>query len=332
MQGLINGDIKSFGKATFPIEIPVSHDDVKLGTIRIEFDLKAETISDEIRNKKITLLLRFLNEFNAFKMILEKSVKLSFNIWDKYEKEIFRLRGLINLSRFPPVVRIREHSETLTSLETFISIQEDKMFELISQEGPIVLSNPFVQDLISEWLSDKERAEERMTKLRTSLLGYAGSTHMSNKKHIKTGPKRETKTGIIKDLDIERIKNIYNELRIILKELKANKREFEDDIIEFFDRTYRDPLYSLKEELEKSQNPKDKRAYKKIKNECQKLEYAKDFKYYYFISDTIESDEDLKADFKKFKWEPNKMAKEIMAKILGTGPDSIVSKLHRPEK
>jgi len=328
LQSLICGDFKSFGLTTFPVEFPVSFDNVKLGTIRIEFDLKTENISKEKRFKKMILLSTFLKQFNAIKIIFEKSVNLSLNIWDKYEKEKNYLDRLISLSKFAPVVRRGDHSEPLTDLETFFFVKEDKIFELISQEGPIALCNPFVQDLISEWLLDNKRSEGRMTKLRMSLLDYASNSDRSNKKSIKPGPKEETKTGIIKILDEERIKDIHNELRIILKEVKANKKVFEDDIIEFFDRSYRDPLYSLKEELEKSQNPKDKRAYKIIKNECEKLEYAKNFKYYYFISETIESNEELKTEFEKFKWEPNKMAKKIMAKILGPGFDSMVRKLY----
>ncbi len=326
---IIRGDVSSYIETTFPFEFPVSHNNIKLGTIKIEFDYKKEKLSKDKMLKKMDIVHRFLEEFSAFWEIFEKSIKLSFNIWDKYKKEIRHLDSLISLSG-DPVVKVGEAFETMTSIRTFFFVKEDKMFELIREAGPIALCNPFVQDLIIQWLFDKKRSEGRMTKLRKSLLDYTGSLSKSDKKNKKRGPKEETKTRIIKKLGKEEFKDIYQQLIKTFRIVKANKGDYiKDNISEFFEQVSRDHTFSQKEEIEKSQKPEDKRLYKILKKQCEILEEFKHLKFYGYITDYIESDEDLKKKFESFKWEPNVLAKVILAKILGPGYHSIESKLDR---
>lgn len=313
---------EDLGITGFRIETPICIDNVELGNLKIDFDSKEKinSLSQMSKNEKMIFHLAYEleNYVPFFKKKIESELRLRYKYSDQIKQVNSRMgRDVFTLLMTMPLYNITKG--TMSQLGTFLYEKEDEMFKLIKSEGPILLCHPAVQKKIIEWLSDKDIAKAKINKLKNSLLGYALETSGLNKLPKRVGaPKKESTRKIEKS----RFGIFYLLLLFLFRKIKKNKELNKGKSIkEIIEHEGKDLFISL------SKIQTDKKAIEGLKGLDMFVSKYKE--KFYCISDCIENDEDLKREFNRFKWQPNKIVKEILAKILDVSVSTIESRLYR---
>jgi hypothetical protein len=202
---------------------------------------------------------------------------------------------------------------------------DDEIFELIKSEGPISFLSSITQEKLNEWVSDKNIAGNNINKLRNSLMEYVYGSSFKDKP-LRVG---RPETDILKRFGTKWIEDFYKDLTSILKHAKRlGKSKLSDEISEIIAVGYSNFIKSLRLILQK--NPDFKEVQRKIETyEMHPKIFGEDVKFLLPISECIEGDEDLRRWFCAYRWEPNKLAKEVIAKLLNVSLSKIESILYR---
>lgn len=310
-------DISGFG-----LEAPICFDDLEIGTLKINFDMKRDKTNTKHISKNILQVIHLAdvlrNYIPFFKKKIEHELKIRFKYSDQIDQVVSRIgHDIFTLLMLSPLYYTGKR--TMSQLGLFLYERENEIFELIKSEGPIILCHPIVQEKISKWISDKDIASEKMNKLSDSLLEYASEISMKGKHPKKVGrPKKDS----VEKIGKPRIRLFYHLLLFLFKKIKKNKEHYKNEKTkEIIEHEGKDIFISLS----------------KIQNDSEVIEVLKKLdkfvsKYeekFYPITYYIENDEDLKSEFIRFRWEPNKLAKKIIAKLLNVSVYKIEDILYR---
>jgi hypothetical protein len=187
-------------------------------------------------------------------------------------------------------------------------IEDEKILNMIELEGPLALRQGDVQYALDAWLAKIEAASEKMGKLKDALIKYAIG---SSDKPFKLGrPKAKAIQASGQQWISDMYKEITNVLKIAKRHARFDKREPYDVRI---DQAYKEYIVRLEEEYDASTDPGQK-----LKERIEKLNSLLDVFPVFNnpLTAVISSDEDLKSEFNKSRFEPNNLAKEIVAKLL----------------
>ena len=206
-------------------------------------------------------------------------------------------------------------------------IPDEEILTLVRTDGPFALRQGDVQYALTAWLGNKEIASEKMTKLKDALLESALGS--SAKVSFKVGrPKIKASQTSGNDW----IKETYREVTRVLKIAKQEAVPLKAQVARYttvqlgklIDRAYSEYVSGLKRELETAPES-DKAA--RTKERVSRLSGLTG-KYPMKISPIaalIRSDKDVEAEFRNLRFEPNKLSKVIVSKLLGMS----ISKLEK---
>lgn len=296
-------------------EIPINLDDIEFGNIKINFEYKRQKISLDKKKKKRFLLMVLLDKLEFLSAFSKILIEFELNLIEKYKVQILDF-GALSLWLGPST----DPFESRSYLGNFIyHSRENNIFDLIKSEGPLLLCNEFVQEKIHEWLLDKDKAGEKLDKIKNSLLKITHGPLLKDKL-LKLGRPKSDVKKIGKAEVVDRYRKLCAVLSIIKKEKEFYREAFAyDDIARIIDHAGRSFLVSIKKHAEEN----------RIFEVSGYIEEIFKYNLFYPISKIIESDEDLKTEFASFRWEPNKLAKEILAKLLTIKISTIENILYR---
>ncbi len=184
---------------------------------------------------------------------------------------------------------------------------------MIKLYGPIVLCHPDVQTLLMEWLSDKKNAHKKLGKLSASLLEYSVGPGVLTTR-FKPGP------AAIKILrsNANEIKQAHKVLTENLGLLKKGRKK----IVDF-------KAFVSKEGGEIGA------LLKKNPGKDETRELLQVFSYIHFllkIIEVLDADKELREQYETFGWQPNKLAKSIMMKVLNISESKMDKALYPNKK
>lgn len=308
----------------FMSETPICFDYLKLGTLRINFDLKKEITSPNEMSKNRMLFIHLVDELVNYVPFLRKKLESDLGLRFKYSEQIdlqINRGGRDIFTLFMTMPLYGGTKGAMSQLGIFLYEKEDEIFKLIKLEGPIILCHPAFQKKILEWLSDRDIARVKMNNLKNSLLEYALGILKKDRLTKKVGRPRKDS---IKKMEKSRIGLFYYLLTFLFRKIKKNRENYKKNSIkEIIEHAGKDLFISF------SKIQRDREVVEALK-ELDKT-VSKYEEKFYRISYGIEKDEYLKRIFYRFKWQPNMMAKEIIAKILDVSVSTIESILYRKD-
>ncbi|MHA1381303.1 MAG: hypothetical protein ACTSRG_23290 [Candidatus Helarchaeota archaeon] len=304
----------------FPIKIPINFHRLRLGNIKIDFE---QNFKEKIYSQKTLLKSHYigciLRELVDFSKYLKKYIEFTL----KMREKTYKLKDYSNL--LMPYIWLYYTREDKELQEWFYFLRrDDEIFELIKSEGPISLCSSIVQFKLETWLTDIKTAQRKINKLGNSLMEYRLGKPI-NTALLKQG---RPQIDIMRKVEKKVIKEMYKDITLILKFVKEKRRIYHTNVIsELIEKAFFDYWDFLFEESKKDSC--SKKAQKWVSfflmlNEP--LERETSIKV---ISDYIENDEQLQIHFKSFNWEPNKLAKEIIAKLLNISIGKVENILYR---
>lgn len=312
--GILFSDWENTIKEDIPIEIPISFRDLKLGKLKIDFEYDLRKEITEKNLKKMHLIMILTDELRYFVPFLKKYLELIFKITKKYEKN---REGQFISFWFRSTIKESIRSQT----GDILSAIENDIFEVLKEEGPILLYHPTIQEKILEWLSNEDIASVKLNKLKKSLIEYS-LKYSAEDILFKVGrPKKD----IEEKLGKENIFAMYQELTLFLKDIKKYKNNYRTDNIGKFITGF---IFKRWLDIYK--------RYQARKKETKDINLGnllyKEYHYGETIEKYIECDDDFKREFFGFRWEPNKLAKELLAKVLKEKVSTIENILYRKAK
>jgi len=205
-----------------------------------------------------------------------------------------------------------------------LRINDDDYIDFIRKEGPGAFRTPFIQAILEYWLS-RPNAHEKIGKLGRALMEYCYGPEFETKR-LKEG---RPANAALKALGRNEVKILYKEITTILKPLKKdhiNKKDasIRELISERLNQYLDDIGTDFYRVIQKRGN-----IYEIALRPLGPLEKVRAYKS---IPDCIEKDPLLMAEFLTFRWEPNKLAKEIMAKLFNVSVSTIDSVLYKKVK
>jgi hypothetical protein len=301
-----------------PLEIPISFNDVKLGDVIVDYKVDKNLLSDtKLREKMGYLNVIVTAELMYLSELLQKDIEFAITIDERYREKKIKFAHLMNLFLIS--------SEHQYNPALYILWNDNEIFEWINSEGPISLRHSITQMMLNIWTSSgKNIIGRRINKLRNSLMEYALGTSYENKL-IKTGrPEIEH----LKFIGTEWIKNMYQEVTSILKiAKKIRKANSSEEISELIDKAFDRYIDSLIQEIVQKGLTEERQD--KLIRLQRGLKGIRDTKVSNPISECIESEEYMTTQFNSLSWEPNYLAKEIIAKLLNISVNKVESILYR---
>ena len=302
----------------FPLKIPINFKTIKLCDIKIDIEENKKELNTIEKN---ILFVTALSELAGSQVNLKKEIELALRTHEKYKLRKSSLYvGLLCQFYLHP-----EYPEPILTFFDYIMNTDEDIFEIIKSEGPISLRSSNTQRRLNEWISDKNISGVKLNKLRDSLMEYALGSSYKNKL-LKPGRPEIEET---RKFGKKWIKDLYNDTTSILKIAKKKNHKYyqDEEIRELIAQAFKDFILSMRDKYKKNQDGV------KIKENLTRLDKAlKIYEHYRIphpIAEYIVADDDLKTEFNAFRWEPNKFAKEIIAKILNVSMSKIISILYR---
>lgn len=278
----------------------------------------------EIRKDR---LLNIAMDLERMMYFFCRVIRLDLKLNEKYMNDINQSSCLLSLLLLFVPVRglyvLKQFSRT--DLGEIIFSKEDGLFELIKSEGPMILCNPDAQDKIIEFLTDRDNAISKMNKLKDSLLEYGIGPSFVRKKKLGKSELRakigRPESDVTKKIGKKGIFIAYKMLTYLFMYSKDIAKDQEVmDVNDFFEKEWKYLLNLLKDRAEE---------YKL--NEF--LDSAEGYPIlglnpFYWMSNYINNDKSLKAEFLEFDWEPNKYAKKLLIKILNVSESKLTKTLY----
>jgi hypothetical protein len=324
----------------FRAELPVRYEGVEIGKVSIEFrasetfipEPKRSIASSPLTQEEVALLTRVLTIgkfFGYLKEVIENDIQIALKngLTDKSDEILpYLVYQFYYPKDYPLEVSAEATFKTMGYENRTDLIQEEKIFNMVRTEGPLALRQGDVQYALLSWLSNKETASIKMGKLKDALLGHAiGSVTLP----FKVGRPRNKASQALSD---ERIKVIHKEVTKVLKLAKEKAKPLKEDIAlydrtqlgEFIDKAYAEYALSLEKAHDAAPEADGASIMKERIDRLSILKHTPPLTLSP-VAVLLGSDKDLKDDFRKLKFEPNKLAKAIVAKLLGMS----VSKLEK---
>jgi len=212
-------------------------------------------------------------------------------------------------------------------ITSYLGETDEDILRTIRAFGSVALSISPVQKRLAEWLSDKDTANIKLSKLKDALLNFTYGDRFKDR------PFKQGSPGIVAftKYGSEWFKRAYEALMSILRiaktEIRKNEGLLTKDIIDKSYNSY------LDQEMLRTAPDKDggKGGLLLAALDLTKVSYRAWGPAYNPISTCIDSDEVLKSEFLRGAWEPNKLAKEILSKILGISLEKTSSILYRKQ-
>jgi len=212
-------------------------------------------------------------------------------------------------------------------LLNYSACTDEDILETIRTHGPISFCVSSVQERLNDWLADHTTASVKLSKLKEALLQYTYGEGYKERLFRQGSPG----IGVFAKYGTEWFKRAYLALVGVLKKVKREMKSSGEANIELtIDLAYR--AY-LGEQMQKTSGAQADLE----KGRMTPLEFA--IFYYDLLGPShnpillgINRDELLKKEFIQGRWEPNKLAKEILSEILGVSVQKIESVLYREHK
>lgn len=189
---------------------------------------------------------------------------------------------------------------------------DEDVLNTIRTHGPVSFCVSFVQEKLSDWLSDHATANLKLTKLKGALLQYTYGEGFKERLFKQGSPG----IGIFVKCGTEWFKRAYDALvgilRIAKREMKKRKKFTIESIIEHSYNTYLDKEMQIANGGQADIGD----------NKMTPFEFSKWWHDFLGpnsnpILNYLNSDELVKEEFVQGKWEPNLLAKEMLSKTFG---------------
>jgi hypothetical protein len=297
--------------AQLPLRIPISHDNIQLGTL--EIDLKIS--QDMAKNIKTDYLLMTLGGIRYLSLQLKKDLELSLILSDEIRETKSDVSSLFPL--LPPPSDYRKKFEIY-----WVYPSERDFFEQVKTYGPQALRTPQAFIYLEKKLKDKSVAGPFINRLARALKEFVG---VEDKLEPVGAPGKDP----LKKLGGAYVKSLYNLLTKILKNAKRIRRNRPRlDINESVNIAIE--KYINAEIEEAGEDPSSKKRLERAVALKNWLEFwIKGSGWTNPIAEVILEDEELKREFKNPRFEPHKLAKLIIAKVFDSSEETIRSILYR---
>jgi len=297
-------------------KVPIKVGDVKLGTVKIDFHFNKRLTNKNIKHNELPIKALW-GELGYLGQFFKQDFELSRRLYERVGEKIDNL--FLLLHAFCPNFKARG-----SFIPIYFHLKDDDIFNLIKTFGPSALRLPMVQYMFISWLSFRN-ANEKISMLEKALLEYSYGPAFKNKR-FKEGRRPNS---LLKCLGNDWINDIHKNLSKIFRIIKKNKIiSIEGSVREFIESGFKQYASSLEKDLEKKGGGNEKET-KKINRLKEGIEMLENPRSSNLISTCIENDPYLKDYFIHAKWEPNKFAKEILAKLFDVSVSTIDSVLYR---
>lgn len=309
----------------FPLEITVCFKNAELGTLKIDFEYKKEKISLDRKIERPDYLQGSLFDLKGLSSFFKENIESELKLREKYTDDWTKSSALLEILAMSCPWKLKkifkkDNLRFRTNLGRTIYAKEGGLFELIKNEGPRILCNPDAYEMLTKLISDKEKAGLKINRLRDSLLEYAYNKPIEN---IPAFPMGRPEADIAQQVGEKGIDNSYTLLRYLFRDIKVHfKSQQISDINEIFLKKGRE-IIKLLSEVAKKEFP--------THNMTKIWDVFLLHNPFYFILQFINKDKDLKQKFLKFDWEPNELAKKILAKLLDISVSKLVKCLYSPK-
>lgn len=327
-----------------PLDIPLKIGGINLGTVKIDFEINKNARISKKAQKEIKIYYNRLRiELRLLKISLNDDMNLSVRVDQLMKDNIEIFHSLLSIFHSDQICPI--------SLMFFID-KEDKLFQLISTEGPKALRDSRIQFILSHWLSDDVSAKGKIDKLTNALMKYSYGEDYNDRRFPDGRPPLE----FLNKLGTDWIMNMLEELTILFREVKSlhkkNKNKITSDFsaTQLINEAYERYLLAQKVALKLLSDPENrlvselfswdenKESKRKLMNNIERLkELSPDFSnqkedvikllekrgFLKIIIDCIDSNEALGNLYKSFLWQPSEFAKKIIANMLGISVSTI---------
>jgi|GEM_PF-2104235 len=275
-------------------EVELSYNNIEFGRLRVDIWLEEALKNPEIE----TSFWEIKDQLEYFKELIESGIRIN----SDNEQNILRAQVVVQgLYLTDPLKETYlSMSSPLTEIGSYVFIDEDAIFDLIKAEGPRILANPDVQARLMEWLDDADVAKSKMKKLGSALGSY--------KQAVPRAKRGRAEFSLIKRLgESGTIRNIYKILARYLRYIK-----------DFYNPKYgknRKPsrLREDFEELVFYALEKESHFNKNVEHQPTRS------RHYHFVRTIlafIQNNKHIRREFVALRWEPNRMAKLVLAQAL----------------
>lgn len=275
--------------------------EVKLSYNNIEFARLRVDISPEEAAKSPEILFSFLDikeQLQYFKELIESGIRINQDNQKNILGAELVVQGL-ELSD-PLKAEYLSRSAPLTGIGYYVFINEDAIFDLIKSEGPRILANPDVQARLMEWLDNEEVASSKMKKLGGALCSYKQAMPRAKRGRAEFSLiNRLGKSGTTRDIYkilaryMRYIKDFYKQKNGIKRKPSGLKEDVEDLV-----------YYILEQEWKLNKNL----VFPSVRS--MKEHFARTILAY------IQNDKYIEHEFIALRWEPNRLAKLMLAQAL----------------
>jgi len=275
-------------------EVKLSYNNIEFARLWVEISLEEAAKSPET----LASFRDIKEQLQYFKELIESGIRINQDNQQNILRAELVVQGL--LLSDPLKSKYLSKSVPLTGIGYYVFIDEDAIFDLIRAEGPRILANPDVQARLMEWLDDPQVASSKMKKLGGALRSY--------KQAMPRAKRGRAEFSLINRLgDTGTTRDIYKILTRYMRHIKEfykrkngnNKKPAElgedlEDVVDYVLERERDINKNIEYEPVRRMNEHFVRT----------------------ILAYIQNDKYVKHEFIALKWQPNGLAKLILAQAL----------------
>jgi hypothetical protein len=282
-------------------EVILSYNNIEFARLKVEISLEEAAKSPET----LTSFRDIKEQLQYFKELIESGIRINQDNQQNILRAELVVQGL--LLSDPLKSKYLSKSVPLTGIGYYVFIDEDAIFDLIKAEGPRILANPDVQARLMEWLDDAEVASSKMKKLGGALRSYKQAVPRAKRGRAEFSLiNRLGETGTTRDIYkiltryMRYIKDFYKRKNGNNKKLAGLREDFEDvredfeDVVDYV--------------LEKEWNINKNIEYEPVRRMNEHFVRT--------ILAYIQNDKYVKREFIALRWQPNRLAKLMLAQAL----------------
>jgi len=275
-------------------EVKLSYNNVEFAGLRVDISLDGVSKSPEI----LASFREIKEQVHYFKELLESGIRINALNKNNILRADLVVQGL--LLSDPIKSKYLSKSVPLTGIGYYVFMDEDAIFDLVKAEGPRILANPDVQARLLEWLDDAQMAASKMKKLGNALRAYKQAVPRSKRGRAeyylinRLGQSGTTRNiYLILARYLRYIKDFYNPRKGNNRKPSKLHEDFED-IVD----------YALEREWDQNKNVEYEPARAMNENFIRTI-------LSYILNNSY-----IRRWFNTLKWEPNRLAKLMLAQAL----------------
>jgi len=291
---------------TFPNlhhEIPLSYEKIELGVLSIDFNATSSEKEDPLKKVYLWGVRPIILSIAKF---LRNDIRITLDLIERSDINLF-------------VVMLYLKFDEYLEFHSYFSHKDEDIYDFVQTEGPISLRNSSIQDKIYAWISDQKTGRSKIQKLCDALL-----------KHGKTQEQKPVKRGrpeyyVIKKFGTEWICKMHSDFRKLLGMVKKSKDRLQTDGLDsLIQEAFNTVIDERMKELEE-----DPSSHEKLQEFKEILDYYRHIEVPNPITEYIKIDNELKSWFESFRWNPNELAIEIIAKMLNASSETVRNLVYR---